>query len=508
MFALLIDTVSIQKFIFGSNKLRDNLGASFLVQAIFESNFIKDLKNIPLKENDNSCKGYIGGGNALFFFDEYEIAKNFVEEWSEKLLIEAPGLNSAVAISEFLITDNDDPSFQPKLKELFKILNNNKAEFIANTIIPKHGITADCERSGYSKDVWIKFPQKEDATGYYSSQVNAKFAFAGKALEKLETDYKDIIGSEFKFTNDLEKLGKSHGEDSHLSIVHIDGNSMGKKFQACKTLNELKTLSAKVENATRDSFKVLLKTIINEWDFIKKEIQPETESGKYIIPIRPIIMGGDDITFVCDGRLGIYFAKIFMEAFEKHTDSEGNKLTSCAGISITKLKFPFYRGYQIAEQLCTNAKVIRNDKDDKGSWIDFHISSGNISGSLEEIRNRYYKNGKNTLLKRPYKICDDSTISGFDLFVENTASLFSEKDGKQTFPQSKIKELRTVLTLGESARKSFQVQLEASGNKLPKVEKYSGYNTDFFSDENTIYFDMIELGDVYPKFELKRRSGK
>lgn len=507
MYALLIDTVSIQKFVFGSNRLRDNIGASFLVQSIFEKNFIENLKSKPLLEDDGSYKGYVGGGNALYFFLTKDEAVDFVKEWSLKLLIETPGLTTAVSISEFFITDNNDIKFQPQLKELFNQLHINKTEYVANTIIPKHGITADCERSGFSKDVWINLPEKEKTSGYYSSQVKAKISAAEDALVKLNSKFKKIFNEKFKFTNDLEKLGRSLGEDSHLSIVHIDGNSMGQKFQSCKTLSELRELSNKVEKATQESFNELLITIINEWDFIKHEIKPIEDEGKTIIPIRPIIIGGDDITFVCDGRLGIYFAKIYMEAFEKHIDLDGNNLTSCAGVSIIKLKYPFYRGYQIAESLCGNAKAVRTKKTSPNSWIDFHISSGNISGSLEEIRERNYMNGKNELLKRPYKVGDSDSVDGFDTFVKNTAKLFEIKNGKYVIPQSKIKELRTILTLDEAARKQHRTQLTAAGHKLPIITN-TGYFENYFSEGHTIYFDMIELNDVYPQFDLKRRGLK
>ncbi|WP_207680406.1 hypothetical protein [Desulfonema magnum] len=51
----------------------------------------------------------------------------------------------------------------------------------------------------------------------------------------------------------------------------------------------------------------------------------------------PIILGGDDITFVCDGKLGICFSKLFIEAFEKQSVSFGRELTACAGIAMIRI---------------------------------------------------------------------------------------------------------------------------------------------------------------------------
>ncbi len=37
IFAVLLDITSIQKYIFESNKLKDNLGASYLIQEVYNS---------------------------------------------------------------------------------------------------------------------------------------------------------------------------------------------------------------------------------------------------------------------------------------------------------------------------------------------------------------------------------------------------------------------------------------------------------------------------------------
>ena len=60
--AILFDTLSIQNYVFGSNKLKENLGASFLVENVY--------KVLITKEKEQKLKvGYIGGGNALVFID-------------------------------------------------------------------------------------------------------------------------------------------------------------------------------------------------------------------------------------------------------------------------------------------------------------------------------------------------------------------------------------------------------------------------------------------------------
>ena len=164
----------------------------------------------------------------------------------------------------------------------------------------------------------------------------------------------------------------------------------------------------------------------------------QEKNNKIILPIRSIIMGGDDITFVCDGRMGIHFAKIFIGNFEKQKDNNGNNLnlTSCAGIAITKTKFPFYRGYELAEQLCDNAKKVRTKKEDSGSWLDFQIEFGGFSGTLEEIRDSNFRAPQGNLIYRPYKIGDTGEY-GFDTFLSNAKKLLN-KNGETNFPKNKM----------------------------------------------------------------------
>lgn len=385
IYAVLIDVVSIQKYVFGSNRLKENLGSSFLIQEIYQSYLQKVVKKIIpshkidfdswekdpghylIKDpNIHFDIGYIGGGNALLFFKDKEKAENFIKEWTKTPLVETPGIVTAVACEEF-----DLDNFKDENKKLFRKLQENKYKFIPLTVIPRHGITAECSHTGYSMEIWND-KVTEDEQNYVSSVAYAKNNAAKDANARLERDFATELGSNYCFTDQLDKLGQSKGEESHIAIVHIDGNGMGDRFRKTTSLQEIRNLSTSVKKATDNSFRSLLKEIITQ-----------LENDKQILPLRPIIIGGDDITFVCDGRLGIYFAKIFMEAFEVQKDKGGKdlNLTACAGIAITKTKYPFYRGYELSEQLCKNAKEKRKEKGDKSSWLDFHIAYGGFSGT-------------------------------------------------------------------------------------------------------------------------------
>ncbi|MBK9404471.1 MAG: hypothetical protein IPN57_08060 [Ignavibacteria bacterium] len=379
-YGVLIDTTSIQQYVFSGNRLKENLGASFLVQDIYNA----ILKDVTIKPD---LEGFIGGGNALLFFEDKIRAKEFVKEWTRNLLIETPGLTTAIAISNETIDESDlnnPEKFQLFKKSIFKQLTENKNSYFPQVTLSSHGITADCKNTGLTMEDWYEDKADNDDSGYYSSVSTSKQRTVFNSGIKLNEIFANVKENKFEFTNELEKLGRSENQDSHISIVHIDGNGMGNRFEECKTLKEIQDLSESLEKATVDSFKDLLRHIIDNIE----EIKIDLDLLKNIIPIRPIILGGDDITFVCDGRLGIYFAKIFLEAFEKKQVSDGEPITACAGVAITKLKYPFYRGYKLSEELCASAKLKRKDNGKSGSWIDFHIAYGGISAELKEIREK------------------------------------------------------------------------------------------------------------------------
>src|SRR5690606_150537 len=191
----------------------------------------------------------------------------------------------------------------------------------------------------------------------------------------------DVLKNTYTFTREISSLGQVEG-NSHIAIVHIDGNNIGERFKSCKTLAERRNLSILIEKIVNQSFQELLHYIIeDQMSYLKDKksgFDIKEENGKKILPIRPLILGGDDLTFVCDGRLGMIYAERLMKSMyensKQYSAFKNYPLTSCAGVAITKTKYPFYRAYELSENLCSLAKD--KAREHGGSWIDFHITYG------------------------------------------------------------------------------------------------------------------------------------
>ncbi len=514
---VLLEAVSIQSYIFQSNTLKTNMGASHLIQhEIFDTHLKQAVSQVFGKSYDSSWEawksnpadiriskepfeiGYIGGGNALLLFQEEDTAKQVIKAWSRLLLVKTPGIVTAAAIRQFKTDD-----FKKSLDDLFKELKENKAKYIPQTVIPRHGITAECRQSGLSAEDWDKDEKK-----FISSVTGAKLNAAKPARDYFQDAFKSQLQDIYCFPNEFEKMGSLKGEDSHIAVVHIDGNRMAKRFQNANSLKAIRELSVSVNQATVKAFSELVSHVVdnyrtimeNDLDF-KPSAYPKDE-GKYCLPLTPIVLGGDDVTFVCDGKLGIYFAKQFIESFEKKTVSDKKKLTACAGIAIIKNKYPFYRGYELSGELCTSAKFLNGKEENPEKMIsalDFHVSMSGIFGSLDHIRQNHFQAPEGNLLNRPYKLipAHSGDEQSLDLMIELAGKL------KHDFPRSKIKALQSVLSLSKPDHDKFVAETKFRDRSLPEMPGKVNYHETVFN-EKTIYYDMIEITEFYPKHALEK----
>ncbi len=510
-YCLLVDIVGIQRYVFGSNKLKENLGASYLLEEVYREYLKGALKAVFAGDLDESYLdlwktkpeysaieddkpfeiAYIGGGNAMLFFSKEEIAQALLREWTRQLLVYAPGLSISAAIEAF-----DTSRFDESKGHIFESLARNKNSYAPVTVLLRHGITAECAHSGYSMDVY-----SESEGRYVSSVINAKLEAANKAKGKIHKLFKEDICDDHCFTDNLGNLGQKEGEDNHIAIVHIDGNSMADRFASQGSLRALREFSKSVHNATVNAVRAMIKAITDHRQMLLGFLDREgfqREGVKEVLPFRPIIIGGDDITFVSEGRLGIWLAEQFLRAFEQQPVSDNKPLDASAGVVITKSKYPFYRGYRLSEELCRSAKKGRRAHQG-GSWIDFHIAFGGISGSLEEIRDTQYNVAQGSLIMRPYCLRFDKKEHDFETLKQNAKTL-------STLPNNKIKQMREVLSLGKDQTEIFvkEVTARGEGHKIPEIAGRN-FRQSLFENAKTPYFDMIELMEFYPA--IKKEVG-
>lgn len=466
--AILLDTRSIQRYVFGCNKLKTNTGASYLVDGIFTGAMQQVLDESGLRlpkqlweeskglqlESDASLEAevaYIGGGNMLILVrkgaESLAVCRRLVQEWSLKVLLEAPGLKTGAAIGELSL---DPQEFQQSLGALYVQLKENQNNILPQTDLPYTGFTLECDYSGKAANAFNREYRRQ-----VSAEVQAKTAAYAYATAASRADYKELLGEEYDFCSELENLGYKDGE-SYISVVHIDGNNMGVKFSSCRNMQERKELSLKVRDRVRKAFGYLISDIITDYPHYDEmlDMRKLRQGSKKLLPLRPIIIGGDDITFISAGRTGMYYAQKFIEyvsseplleeEFYRQLQANNNgsfsrSLSCCAGVAIVPAKYPFFRAYELAEQLCSEAK--RLSRKDDGCYLDFAILHGEQYGDIGLLRTEQYTAPQGSLHYGPYNVLgvkqDKHSLKALLALVKRL--------GDKHMPRNKVKELRRVL---------------------------------------------------------------
>lgn len=502
MTALIIDTVSIQSYVFGSNKLKENIGSSYIIEelvykvmiskALSAANIVTsismcewegdDSSTPRLKDNPNEIVevGYVGGGNTLLIFRNSDDVGVFVRHYSRLLIEYFPGLKTSYGIcAGFDYQEGEEyKKFRKKLNE--NLIHNRN--FSTVQVSPfKHGVVEDCPWTNEAQET------TENQSGSFISQMaKSKVSLVDDAQAWLEGKFSEEIGEEFTFTVDLEKFGQPD-DKGYIAIVHADGNGMGKRFIACNSLSDTRKLSAGVADYADVVMKKLIGYIIG---LFQKEnpkldwVLEKDKDGKHILPIRPLIIGGDDITFICEGRLGVHLAEKLLE-YMSQTPINGTLIHACAGVAIVHTKYPFYKAYQLAEELTKRAKDASRGNVG-GSWLEYMISTGGFSGSLKDIvANQFTVAGGGELKYGPYRVdVGSSTL----MKLHQGMKIFSDK-----WPRNKVKDLRDALQKEHAHQDFFITEINARGLRLPDESAV------LWQDGKTPYYDMIELLDFYPE---------
>lgn len=564
-YLVMVDTAQIQPYVFGSNRLRENVGASYLVaQATDEwsrqaaqaaasgrTNLDAEGKIDPAKRIEDATTNiaaevaYAGGGNfAVIFRDEGE-ANDFTRRLSGRALEEAPGLQLVIAREGF---DWDDQGigFDRVLDAVIRKLAVMKRARPMSAALLGLGVTAVCGSTGLPAVGWTPKVKNDEGSVYLaSSGILAKIANAmpqGRQPSAANRRLNDLIPQPegYVYPNDFDEMGRSRGEHSFIAVVHADGNQMGQRIRRVaeqhggdkrQCIEALRDLSDRLNRAglmaLRDSVEKLGKRIDGHGNIVHRNavgevlaqitLERDDEDEKWRLPFRPLVFGGDDVTFVCDGRLGIALAAEFLFRFERHTsalpDGAGAPRagSACAGIAIVKSHYPFARAYALAEELCHKAKTFCREENLDASCFDWHFALSGLADGIEAIREREYEVPAGKLYLRPvtlHRLINHERHSwsvvekGIQAFQDLSSAIGPDEKPKWSNRRNKVKALREALRGGKDAAEKFSSKFNRTEHNpeglLPEVEPtMTNWPRYGWQEKVCGYFDAIELVDAF-----------
>lgn len=413
-----------QSYIFSSNKLKDNVHRSAEIAYMTSLEGIKKLTNGTGTFTDNNLV-YAGGGHTVLEFSDENSAVSFGRVYTRKVHEDFPDAELFIRTIPY----NYDLKPGENLEELTKALERKKSVRRASFHQGSFGI----ERI-------------QSDTLKPERQVTEEQKAIQSEIDEQERKFsKGLLPKGYALSYKFENLGGSCGDSNFIAVVHIDGNGMGKRVQDFydrqKDLSwddfkkQVNDFSTAIADDFTDAFyemnekvdEAIQKGLLNDLNLQKSQL--ETEERYF--PVRRLITSGDDICFVCDGRIGISCAKAFIKALtRKKNTADGEGYHACAGAAIVHAKYPFFRAYDLAESLCSNAKrfnaqISPVDNGRSISSIDWHIEQGEIREDLSDIKDQYIAADGTRMDLRPYivetsdnEILKNNPFRRFSLFEQ------------------------------------------------------------------------------------------
>ena len=423
---VMLQTNSNQPFIFSSPRLREQIGASFEITLL--SHWVKKEAEKLLKPKPLPTSFWVSdsSGKLIVRFtetdgDPKELAKRLIREVTLRALTDAPGLDVTGVFIEATF-DKVDARDLNKLDRVFLEYSLNRCPAAARfpqfpflergseSALPASASLGALEFSQESLQ-----PNSFDESSPLSLPSRVKRLFASTSRKQQVDDMQERLakqGKELKQEPPLDptKLAAAFqdGEEfedaknmlSSVGVVHIDGNGVGaimrdlgsahskaQEAGVCVSADEVHTdpddaLQAFIMVVNKRLDKTVKDAIALSW-YDVQELTPET-----VVPIVPVLVGGDDVTVYTDGRFAIPFAEAYIRHYEELTEKdellkqlavvagakEAGPLTASAGVAIVGRNFPFHIAYDLAEELVSRGKKLGKKKDTVPcSTVNFHV---------------------------------------------------------------------------------------------------------------------------------------
>nr|MBL0690035.1 hypothetical protein [Pseudoalteromonas sp.] len=259
-------------------------------------------------------------------------------------------------------------------RQAYSTLNLNESAALQDKFTPKHLLSADGE------------PRKV----YYPIDLDKDFQYSSPYAKK--RSQKEAI--------------------KDMALIHIDGNGLGLLLRALQSaLKDKKNQDychafRQFSQALTTATQLAAQTATN-WLYENAAYQlPNSQNNKTYLPMRPLVLGGDDVTLLCRADLALEYSRIFCQAFKIESEQalkeihkryqlakEGVKpyLTASGGILYHKASHPFTHSHHLVEDLCAKAKKLTKSVDNSvkektaPAALAFFRLSNSVSSDIETL---------------------------------------------------------------------------------------------------------------------------
>jgi hypothetical protein len=581
MHLVLLETSGNQNYIFSTNKLKENIGASELTyragtkcvldavgeirtQASLWSSDSEQLRSklLDKKQNpaieapntDRKVEVVIAtSGKALLLVSDRKIGKAIVRQATHAVLRDCIGVDLCGVIS-------DEFEFGAKgglanaIAEVHRKFDSVRAKRPSPDLrFLRLPIIDECATSGLPASKLGQDTSKGELRPYSAVSI---------AKRNNHTEGENRIAAMLeRYDSNLElseslKFAESEATE-WLAIVHADGNGLGEIFLSFdKHLQNLDkgNLDTGTASVSDRSYVMRLREfsialdICTEKAFVTALKIAFPEEKYKSLPIAPLVLGGDDLTVVCDAKYALEFIVQFLKEFEKETSAPSqkvgakeitiipklakvalgiNRLSSCAGIAIVKPHFPFSVAYHLAEQLLKTAKTVKTkvtnpeneNKPYPCSAIDFHILYDSSGTDLDTIRQKQQVDNKQTYLyNSPYVVTDLNKLQeangqawasrhDWDGLYTKAKALKPDPESASQLTSGQVHALRSHLYMGKEATDGYYKLIKSRYDFQNLLDSEDSlFAQDAASQIHTT--SLLDAMDVMPFLDFNIKSQK
>jgi len=508
---LCYDVKGIQSFIFAVPRLKYIVGGSILIDEF-------DRVTIPRLACDEANRLFSGGGKGVFTCKSQMVAQGI----KTKILAAAHDVGLSVAIGE-----SDDYSEAAQCADRFYPFMPSENELDGHP----------CSASGLYPVVAT--PQSDGTHPVIQKRIFQKRNLIRRQLEnRLLTDFNipqvttqaqnglveffhDISDENDEGRRALGALGGRH----RWAIICMDGNDIGSQFRHFNSTNPSETemqewvraMSESLDKCSLHASSQACQEVIRQWASDQRRVENATTSdGTVILPIRPVVVGGDDIVVLCHAGYAIDFVKEACRAFseesirqgESHPNlwsATGGRLTISAGVLFCPIPLPLHMAIPYTESLLGSAKgegrKHAQDGHPSPACIDFEVITETMLDTVADRRNRELRfidgdsGAQIELTQKPYRLDD---------FLNQQQQI----QNLQKIPRSIRQQLLPSLRAGESDRMIFRSRIRKRHPGLYERLDESTWNThqDQVSKLNVLSTPLIDQFEILEEMHRMSQS--
>ncbi|GAA4952312.1 hypothetical protein GCM10023224_41310 [Streptomonospora halophila] len=413
-----VDLAGIQRFIYEGRRLLDAIGRATLVADLTDTagrHVAPLLAEVP--QEHRAVLRDAGGALYVDFTDPdraAEHARAFTGRYTRRLRDISDRLTPVTAHVPY--GGPGRPADRAEALRLLPPALQSARALPAPGHLPAQGlgVTASCDITGRPAELLDhtrdRGPVRErTARDIVTARMRARQWHDANSRDWLRGIAPPAGAQRLELPTDVDHLGREIGDVSRLAVVHLDFNGLGDLLKAHHArLQEsgadvsagMRSVSADIARLTEGLARALIRSVAGAIDTDDRtgepaihgygaggRLRPRTVRGTAYVPVRPVVVAGDDLTVICDARLAwsaTRFALDWLDAdpasldprdpraamarradtppWTRRPGSSGRTTgvpSAGVGIAVQPVGAPLSVGYDICASLCEEAKDYR-----------------------------------------------------------------------------------------------------------------------------------------------------